>query len=35
MSEVEEFEAVCEGCGLNTIVIWDGEEGLCKKCRSK
>ena len=34
-SVIERFEAVCEGCGLNTIVGWDGEVGLCDLCRSK
>lgn len=32
-SVIERFEAVCEGCGLNTIVGWDGKKGLCDRCR--
>lgn len=35
MSDTDRFEAVCEGCGLNTIVEWDGEEGLCDRCRTE
>lgn len=31
----DRFEAVCDGCGLNTIVEWDGQRGLCDICRMR
>lgn len=31
--EKKRFVAACDGCGLVTIVTWDGERGFCDDCK--